>query len=47
MTVSYYIYKQSFEMGNNFGYSAAMSWVIVLIIAVLSLIQLRVTREED
>ncbi len=46
MTVSYYIYKQSFELNNNYGYSAAMSWVIVAIVALLSLIQLRVTREE-
>jgi lactose/L-arabinose transport system permease protein len=46
MTVSYYIFKQSFELNNNYGYSAAMSWVIVLIIAILSIIQLRITRED-
>ena len=46
MTASYYIYKQSFELNNNYGYSAAMSWVIVFIIAVLSLIQLRATKED-
>jgi len=46
MTVSYYIFKQSFELNNNYGYSAAMSWVIVFIIALLSLIQLRTTKED-
>ena len=46
MTASYYIFKQSFELNNNYGYSAAMSWVIVIIIAILSLIQLRATRED-
>lgn len=47
MTVSYYIFKQSFELNNNYGYSAAMSWVIVILIALLSVIQLRATKEED
>ena len=46
MTASYYIFKQSFELNNNYGYSAAMSWVIVFIIALLSLIQLRATKED-
>lgn len=46
MTVSLYIFNQSFKMNNNFGYSAAMSWVLVLIIAGLSLFQLRVTGED-
>lgn len=46
MTVSYYIFKQSFELNNNYGYSAAMSWIIVFIIALLSLTQLRATKED-
>lgn len=46
MTVSYYIFKQSFELNNNYGYSAAMSWVIVFIIAALSLLQLRAAKED-
>lgn len=46
MTVSYYIFKQSFELNNNYGYSAAMSWVVVFFIAALSLIQLRATKED-
>lgn len=46
MTVSYYIFKQSFELNNNYGYSAAMSWVIVFIIALLSVVQLRAAKED-
>ena len=46
LTASYYIFKQSFELNNNYGYSAAMSWVIVLIIAVLSVFQLKATKED-
>lgn len=47
LTVALYTYQQSFLHANNFGYSAAISWVIVLMIAGLSLVQLRLTREES
>lgn len=47
MTVSLYIYNHSFVYSSNFGYSAAISWVIVLIIAILSLIQLKLTKEKS
>ena len=47
MTVSLYIYNHSFVYSSNFGYSAAISWVIVLIIAILSLIQLKLTKEKE
>lgn len=47
MTVSTYIYNHSFVYASNFGYSAAMSWVVVLIIAFLSLLQLRLTRDKE
>lgn len=46
LTVSSYVYSSSFKIANNFGYSAAVSWVIVIIIAALSLMQLRFTRED-
>lgn len=39
-------YNMSFANNNNFGYSAAISWVVVIIIAVLSLIQLKTTKED-
>ena len=47
LTVALYTYQQSFLHANNFGYAAAISWVIVLMIAGLSLVQLRLTREES
>lgn len=47
MTVSMYIYNHSFVYSSNFGYSAAISWVVVVIIAVLSLIQLKLTKEKE
>lgn len=46
LTASLYIYNQSFQNASNFGYSAAMSWVIVVIIAALSLVQLKLTKED-
>lgn len=47
MTVIQYIYNHSFVYSSNFGYSAAMSWVVVIIIAILSFIQLIATREKE
>ena len=44
MTASQYIYNHSFVYSANFGYSAAMSWVVVVIVAALSMIQFVVTR---
>ena len=45
LTVALYTYQQSFLNANNFGYSATISWVVVFMIAGLSLVQLRLTRE--
>ncbi len=47
MTAALYIYNHSFVYSSNFGYSAAISWVIVIIIAVLSLLQLKLTRDKE
>jgi lactose/L-arabinose transport system permease protein len=47
MTVSEYIYNHSFVYSSNFGYSAAMSWAVVVIIAVLSFLQFALTREKE
>lgn len=46
MTVSLYIYNHSFVYSSNFGYSAAMSWVVVAIIAMLSLIQIKLSKDK-
>jgi lactose/L-arabinose transport system permease protein len=47
-TLSIRIYKLSFVYNPQFGYAAAMSYVILILVAVLSLIQLKATsRKED
>lgn len=42
LTMSHYIYKASFEYNPQFGYAAAMSYVIFILVAVLSFIQMKV-----
>lgn len=46
LTAAQYIYNVSFVYNPNFGYSATLSWALVVIVAVLSIIQLRVTRDK-
>jgi lactose/L-arabinose transport system permease protein len=45
MTLSLYIYNLTFRMMPSFGYSALVSWVIVLIVAVLSIMQFFIARD--
>ena len=45
MTMSHYIYNTSFVQSPNFGYAAAMSIVILVMVAVLALIQMIVGDE--
>ncbi len=42
MTMSHYIYKTSFENVPKFGYAAAMSYVIFILVAILALVQMKV-----
>ncbi len=42
ITMSHYIYNTTFVMSPNFGYAAAMSFVVLLFVAVLSAIQMKV-----
>lgn len=42
LTMSHYIYKASFEYNPQFGYAAAMSYVIFILVAALSFIQMKV-----
>ncbi|MDO4546530.1 MAG: sugar ABC transporter permease [Clostridia bacterium] len=42
ITMSHYIYKTSFEGVPRFGYSAAMSYVIFLLVAILAFCQMKV-----
>ncbi len=41
ITMSHYLYKMSFEYSPNFGYAAAMSYVILLLVAILALLQMK------
>lgn len=41
MTMSHYIYQTSFVKNPNFSYAAAMSFVILILVAVLALVQMK------
>lgn len=45
MTMSHYIYNTSFVNSPNFGYAAAMSIIILIMVAILALIQMKVGDE--
>ncbi len=46
VTLSVYIYKLSFEYVPNFGYAATLSYVIVLFVALLSILQFKVAGKD-
>lgn len=46
LTAAQLIYNHSFVYTSNFGYSATLSWALVIIIAVLSVIQLRFSNRD-
>ena len=45
MTMSHYIYNMSFVQSPNFGYEAAMSILILIMVAILALLQMKVGDE--
>lgn len=47
ITLSQYIYNLSFKYTPNFGYAAAVSFVIVIAVVILSIIQLKVGGNDD
>lgn len=47
ITISQYIYNTLFKYSPNFGYAAAISYVIVVLIVVLSIIQMKVGDKND
>lgn len=47
LSISQYIYKLSFDGAPKFGYAAAISFVIVFIVAILALIQMKVGDKRD
>lgn len=42
LTMSHYIFKTSFEYNSQFGYAAAMSYIIFILVAILSFVQMKV-----
>jgi lactose/L-arabinose transport system permease protein len=46
LTLSLYIYNLTFKFMPSFGYSATVSWVIVLLVAVLSFAQFIIARDK-
>ena len=47
LSISHYIYNLSFQYTPNFGYSKAISFVIFVVVAILSLIQMKVGDKRD
>ncbi len=47
MTMSHYLYEVSFQRNPNFGYGAALSYVILILVAILAFIQLKVGDKRD
>lgn len=47
MSMSHYLYEVSFEKNPNFGYAAAISYIILILVAILALIQMRVGDRRD
>ncbi len=47
ITMSHYIYNMSFKYVPNFGYAAAMSYIILILVAVLAFVQMKVGDKRD
>ncbi|MBR2402286.1 MAG: sugar ABC transporter permease [Lachnospiraceae bacterium] len=47
MTMSHYIYNQAFMGVPNFGYTSAMAFVILIMVAILAFVQLKVGEKDE
>jgi lactose/L-arabinose transport system permease protein len=47
MTMSHYLYELSFQKNPNFGYAAAISYAILILVAVLAAVQMKVGDKRD
>lgn len=47
MTMSHYLFELSFQKNPNFGYGAALSYVILIMVAILALVQMKVGDKRD
>jgi lactose/L-arabinose transport system permease protein len=47
LTISQYIYNLSFRYNPQFGYAAAVSYMILIMVAVLSLVQMKIGEKNE
>lgn len=47
ITMSHYIYNMSFKGVPNFGYTSAMSFIILIMVAILALVQMKVGDDRE
>jgi lactose/L-arabinose transport system permease protein len=47
ITMSHYIYNSTFKYVPNFGYAAAMSYLILILVAILAFVQMKVGDKRD
>lgn len=47
MTMSHYIYNQAFMGVPNFGYTSAMAFIILIMVAILAFVQLKVGEKDE
>ena len=47
MSMSHYLFELSFQKNPNFGYGAALSYAILIMVAVLAWIQMKVGDKRD
>jgi lactose/L-arabinose transport system permease protein len=47
LTLSFYIYNLTFKFMPSFGYAATVSWVIVVLVAILSFLQFTLAKDRD
>lgn len=47
ITMSHYIFNTSFKYSPNFGYAAAMSYLILILVAILAFVQMKVGDKRD
>ena len=47
MSISHHLYEAPIQKNPNFGYAAAISYVILILVAILALVQMRVGDKRD
>lgn len=47
MSMSMYLYNTAFKLNDNFGYASAISYAILILVAILALLQMRVGDKRD